>query len=71
MKSEEVISMNPPNGRTPPQHASFTLMVHFFGASRQASDHVVVARLHAPGRLGTSQLSNPRTQWMAPSAQIA
>eukprot|EP00964_Phaeocystis_antarctica_P060729 scaffold36212_cov46-Phaeocystis_antarctica.AAC.2 len=46
-------------------------MVHFFGASRRSSDHVVVARLHAPGRLGTSQLSNPRTQWVAPSARIA
>ena len=31
----------------------------------------VLARPHAPGRLGTSQLSNPRTQWVAPSARIA
>ena len=46
-------------------------MVHFFGASRRSSDHVVLARLHAPGRLGTSQLSNPNTQWVAPSVGIA
>ena len=32
---------------------------------------VVLARPHAPGRLGTSQLSNPGTQWVAPSAGIA
>ena len=32
---------------------------------------VVSARPHAPGRLGTSQLSNPNTQWVAPSVGIA
>jgi len=37
----------------------------------QTDVDVVLARPHAPGRLGTSQLSNPNTQWAAPSVGIA
>ena len=37
----------------------------------QTDVDVVLARPHAPGRLGTSQLSNPNTQWVAPSVGIA
>eukprot|EP00964_Phaeocystis_antarctica_P115089 scaffold79050_cov124-Phaeocystis_antarctica.AAC.1 len=47
--------------------------LHFYLGKkfRKTDVDVVLARPHAPGRLGTSQLSNPRTQWVAPSARVA
>ena len=42
--------------------------VHF---RAMRTDDATVAALHAPGLIATSQLSNPRTQQVAPRARIA
>ena len=50
---------------------SLTLSVTKGSLSRDADGRRAVAALHAPGLIATSQLSNPRTQQVAPRARIA